>query len=112
MFPSHDREGEYATAQKYTQSWVSAFGKGIEQAINGTGFLTEKARNNIKSTIETKYNSSKRSYDNLTNEYVGSINNLTGRSDGSKFVKNYSTEKALNYTPITAPDGQQVIITD
>lgn len=85
------REGEYATAQKYAQSWVKAYGKGVTQAIAGTGFLSETARNNIKKTIETKYQSSKRSYDNIEGQYVVGINNLTGRNDGTKFLRSYVT---------------------
>jgi len=86
------REGEYATAQKYSQSWINAYGKGVEQAILGTGFLTETARQNIKKTIGQKYQASKTSYDNLYGEYAKSIGSLTGRDDGKAFLKNYSTE--------------------
>lgn len=85
------REGEYATAQKYAQSWAKAYGKKITQAIAGTGFLSEEARRNIKKTIETKYTSTKRTYDQLRGSYVGGINSLTGRKDGDKFLREYST---------------------
>lgn len=85
------REGEYATAQKYAQSWISAYGKGVTQAIAGTGFLTEKARRQIKDTIEAKYKASLSSYDNLHNQYISGVNNLTGRDDGSKFLRNYNS---------------------
>jgi hypothetical protein len=63
------REGEYATVQKYAQSWVKSFGKGVEQAINGTGFLSETARANIKATIESKYKVSQQNYQQVYNEY-------------------------------------------
>lgn len=85
------REGEYATAQKYAQSWIQAYGKGITQALAGTGFLSEDARRNIKKTIEQKYQASKRSYDNLYNQYKTGINNLTGRGDGEQFLIDYIT---------------------
>lgn len=85
------REGEYATAQKYAQSWVQAYGKGVTQALLGTGFLSETARENIKETIKQKYDSSKVSYDNLYSKYIGGINNLTGRKDGEKFIVDYAT---------------------
>lgn len=85
------REGEYATAQKYAQSWINAYGKGITQALAGTGFLSETARRNIKDTIEAKYLASKRTYDNLYNQYGVTISTLTGRNDGTKFLKDYST---------------------
>ena len=84
------REGEYATAQKYSQSWINAYGKGITQALAGTGFLSETARANIKKTIEQKYLSTKKTYDNSYNQYVGQINNLTGRDDGQQFLRDYA----------------------
>lgn len=99
------REGEYATAQKYAQSWVKAYGSGVAQAIAGTGFLSQTARENIKNTINTKYNSSKLSYDTVSKKYVDSINNLTGRKDGDKFLGSYATpetstqQNTINITP-------------
>lgn len=84
------REGEYATAQKYSQSWVKAFGKSVTQAINGSGFLSEEARKNIKSTIESKYKASEKSYKNLQSSYTEGINKLTGRTNGSDFLIEYA----------------------
>ena len=98
------REGEYATAQKYSQSWVNAYGKGVTQAIAGTGFLSETARSNIKKTIEQKYNSTKVSYDNQYKEFSNQINNLTGRNDGDKFLRNYVTSSP----PTTDASGQSL----
>lgn len=86
------REGEYATAQRYAQSWVNAYGKGVEQALLGTGFLSEQARRNIKQTIKQKYEASKLSYDNTYKQYSNSINTLTGRSDGTSFLEDYYIE--------------------
>lgn len=83
------REGEYATAQKYAQSWVAAYGKGVTQALAGTGFLSTQARENIKSVIEQKYNTSAQTYGNMQNQYVQAINSLTGRSNGSAFLVDY-----------------------
>lgn len=103
------REGEYATAQKYAQSWAKAYGKGVTQAIAGTGFLSKEARENIKTVIETKYNSSKRSYDNLYNNYVQGINSLTGRGDGAQFLTDYVTANGgggAQTQMLRSPDGQ------
>ena len=85
------REGEYATAQKYSQSWIQSYGKGVTQALAGTGFLSETARKNIKSAIETKFNASKKSYDQVVSTYTNGINALTGRSDGNQFLTDYIT---------------------
>lgn len=101
------REGEYATAQKYAQSWVKAYGKGVTQAIAGTGFLSKEARQNIKNVIETKYISSKRGYDNLYGQYIKQINNLTGRNDGSAFLRDYSVQ-----TQPTKDEGGDVDLSD
>lgn len=86
------REGEYATAQKYAQSWVKAYGKSIEQAMLGTGFLSETARKNIKETIKTKYLSTEKTYQNLYSQYSKGINNLTGRNNGDQFIIDYKIE--------------------
>ena len=109
------REGEYATAQKYAQSWIQAYGKGIEQALAGTGFLSETARKNIKATIKQKYESSQRSYDQIVKSYETGINNLTGRGDGSQFLTDYVTpEQTQKYEPGTtfANDGILYLVGD
>jgi len=83
------REGEYATAQKYAQSWVKAYGKTVTQALQGKGFLSEEARRNIKTTIGSRFQASKQNYDNVYNEYGRRINNITGSADGLDYLTNY-----------------------
>lgn len=83
------REGEYATVQKYAQSWVSAYGKSITQAVNGTGFLSTEARTNIKKTIEQRYNASKQNYQNVYDQYQQRISNVQG--GGFNTLTDYST---------------------
>lgn len=107
------REGEYATAQKYSQSLIDAYGKGVTQAINGTGFLSKQARRNIKDTIEARYQASKQSYTALQSQYEQGINALTGRSDGGKFLTDYTAaplESSSN--TVIAPDGTEIEIVD
>lgn len=101
------REGEYATAQKYAQSWVQAYGKAVTQALAGTGFLSEDARRNIKDTIESRYKASKTGYDNLLNQYTSGINTLTGRGDGSSFLTDYAIPEASSRSSTLLKDGQQ-----
>ena len=93
------REGEYATVQKYSQSWVNSFGKGVTQAINGTGFLSDTARANIKKTLKARYEASKSNYDNTTKNYTNSINSLTGRTDGKDFLTEYTNENIQQEQP-------------
>jgi hypothetical protein len=84
------REGEYATVKKYSQSWAKAYGKGIDQALNGTGFLSEDARANIKKTVDSRYNIAKKTYDNTYEEYGRRIDKITGGSDGKDYITDYS----------------------
>jgi len=86
------REGEYATVQKYAQSLVSSYGKSVSQAISGTGFLSQQARDSIKKTIESRYNTSKQNYDNVYNEYLKRISTVGGLSpdQASQFLTNYA----------------------
>ena len=104
------REGEYATAQKYAQSWIKSFGAGVEQAILGTGFLSEEARKNIKKTIESRFNASKTSYNNLYERYSFGIENLTGRNDGELFLVDYSLPVSLKkYSPGTHIESDGIL---
>jgi hypothetical protein len=108
------REGEYATAQKYSQSWIKSYGKGIEQAISGTGFLSEDARKNIKKTIKQKYETTKKSYDNLYKQYADGINLLTGKGNGKEFLVDYATPSASDTdekpSQMSLPDGTLLIL--
>lgn len=105
------REGEYATAQKYAQSWAKAYGKKVTQALAGTGFLSEEARSNIKKTIEQKYLSTKKTYDNLFDQYTKGINNLTGRNDGSVFLIDYANQQDVGSNLIQEEDqAEQALI--
>lgn len=107
------REGEYATAQKYSQAWITAFGSGVKNALLGTGFLSNQARTNIKKTIETRYNAAKTEYDSLRNNYSSGISTLTGRSDGEIFLRDYTTT-GNDISSVSAgatgylPDGTEV----
>lgn len=84
------REGEYATVQKYAQSLAQSYGKSITQAISGSGFLSADARNNIISTIKSRYDTSKQNYDNVYSEYARRIGTVAGIPDGSAFLTNYA----------------------
>lgn len=94
------REGEYSTVQKYAQSWVTAYGKSINQAINGTGFLSEDARKNIKKTIEQKYQTSLTNYQNVYSEYQKRIEQA--KAGGGNNITNYANA-------YTAPQASQPI---
>jgi hypothetical protein len=83
------REGEYKTVQTYAQSWVQAFGKSVEQAIAGTGFLSQSARENMKATIRAKFAAARGQYDNVRRSYASQINRLTGAQDGDDYLTDF-----------------------
>lgn len=75
------REGEYATVQKYAQSWAEQFGFDVKRIFSNSPFLTTEARTNMKEVIRKKFMSSKTQYDNLANEYITRIQNAGGSAD-------------------------------
>ena len=83
------REGEYATAQKYAQSMVQSYGKSVTQALSGSGFLSQDARRNIKSTIESRFRTAETSYKNLYSETERRVNLIGGTDKGSQLLNNY-----------------------
>jgi hypothetical protein len=96
------REGEYATVQKYSQSWLENFGFNAQRVVANKEFLTPEARANIKSSIGKKYNAIKPQYDNLYNEYGRRIDQVTGQSGtGSSYITNYGNA----YSSPEAPTG-------
>lgn len=84
------KEGEYDTIKKYAQSAVSRYGKEITNALNGTGFLSEKAITDIKTTMNNLYTSRKPQYDNAYAERSRVINNIAGADIASELLTDYS----------------------
>jgi hypothetical protein len=67
------REGEYATVQKYAQSWAQTFGFNAQRIFSNSPFLTASAIANMKATINSKYQAAKKNYDNVHSEYQRQI---------------------------------------
>ena len=86
------REGEYATVQKYAQSLAQSYGKSVTQAINGSGFLSQEARSNIKATIQSRYNTAAQNYNNIYNETARRVELVGGLPEGAgtQFLNNYA----------------------
>jgi hypothetical protein len=84
------REGEYATVQKYAQSWAEWFGFNAARVFSNTQFLTPQARANMKATIRKRYLAGKAQYDNLRKSYAAQINNITGQQDGEAHLTDYA----------------------
>jgi hypothetical protein len=67
------REGEYATVQKYAQSWAQTFGFNAARIFSNSPFLSAQAIANMKSTINSKFQAAKKNYDNVYSEYQRQI---------------------------------------
>lgn len=76
------REGEYATVQKYAQSWADTFGFDVSRIFSNTSFLTPQARKQLKSTIRAKYAAARGQFENIRNEYGRQIERITGKPGG------------------------------
>jgi hypothetical protein len=83
------REGEYATVQKYAQSWAESFGFNAQRMFKNTTFLTPAARANMKATIQSKFGAGRAQYDNLRRSYTEKINKITGDTDGESYLTDY-----------------------
>lgn len=98
------REGEYATVQKYAQSWLQSFGFNALRTIENREFLSEGARANMAATIGQKYSAARNVYDNHRKEVATKINHVTGRDDGDSYLIDYGTAYPHDENPgISAP---------
>jgi hypothetical protein len=84
------REGEYATVQKYAQSWAESFGFNAARIFSNTTFLTPEARANMKRSIRGKYEAAKTQYDNVRHSFVDQLNKITGQGDGEEWLSDYA----------------------
>lgn len=83
------REGEYATVQRYAQSWAESFGFNAARVFTNTAFLTPEARANMKATIQRRFEATRGSYENLRQNYARQINRITGTQDGADLLVDY-----------------------
>lgn len=85
------REGEYATVQKYSQSWLQSFGFNAQRVIDNNAFLTPDARAKLKATINSKYQASLGNYQNIYNQYAQRVDQAVGKKGyGKYFLTDYS----------------------
>lgn len=84
------REGEYATVQKYAQSWAQKFGFDAMRVLANTEFLAEGARANLKKTIAQRAEPITRQYENLRKYYAKRIDMATGQKDGEEYLPDYA----------------------
>ncbi len=82
------REGEYATVQKYAQSWMDSFGFNAARILSNSEFLTPEARRNMKSVIEQRAKPVVDQYKNLRKQYGQQISQIT-KDDGESHLVDY-----------------------
>lgn len=84
------REGEYATVQRYAQSWAERFGFDVARMFSNTVFLTPQARANMKATIRSRFAAAKPQYENLRRSYSRQISQITQQGDGDTYLIDYA----------------------
>lgn len=102
------REGEYATVQKYAQSWAESFGLNVQRIFNNQQFLTDEAVKNLSSVMQAKYNSSEKNYQNILNSYNKKIEAAKSGDVGGSitdYSQPFSQKTAQDYS---AQDAQML----
>lgn len=99
------REGEYATVQKYAQTWADSFRFNAQRIFSNTAFLTPEARMNMKKVIRSKFLAGKGQYDALRKSYADQINKITGAQDGDTYLTDYAAGFPKEATPPTSSTG-------
>jgi hypothetical protein len=105
------REGEYATVQKYSQSWLDSFGFNAQRIVANKEFLTPEARANLKATVLKKFRVAKGQYDNVRKGFARQIRAATGgQADPDDYLLDYAAAFPNPETGEPAPrTGQGVI---
>ena len=100
------REGEYATVQKYSQTWGQKFGMDVNRILNWQEFISEEAKKNIVNTIKSKYWASKDSYESLRNTKIKMINDIAGKDIWEKAIPSDVMELTATAKPIITFDQE------
>lgn len=103
------REGEYATVQKYAQSWAESYGFNVKRLFSNSPFLTPQARQNMKTTIQARFRASKGQYDVVRKSYADQINRITGGRDGEDYLTDFGAafpQEAQKYLSTDPNAGQ------
>jgi hypothetical protein len=85
------REGEYATVQKYAQSWADNFKFNAQRVLSNTEFLSVDARKKMKQVIEERAKPVVAQYSNLRKSYGTQVNGVTGEKDGESYLIDYGS---------------------
>lgn len=94
------REGEYATVQKYAQSWAQTYGFNMARIFSNLPFLTPQARANMKATIRAKYQSAIPMYRNVRKNYEAQVDGILGKPGAGKdWLVDYEAAFPQSATP-------------
>lgn len=102
------REGEYKTVQDYSTALLERTGIKAKRIFDNAGFLTQEARNFMKTTLDNRLSSSKKAYDNIYTEYGRRINKITGETDGTDYMTDYS--RAFQNSDATPKSEEQQLL--
>jgi hypothetical protein len=100
------REGEYKTVQDYATSLMQRAGIKAKRVFDNSGFLTDEARGFLLKTLENRFSSTEKSYNNIYKEYGRRIDKVTGRNDGTDYITNYSEGYNNNDDPLGINDSK------
>lgn len=99
------REGEYATVQRYAQSWAESFGFNAARIFSNTPFLTPVSRQNMKATIMARFRAARGQYQTIRKSYVDRANRITGQPDGDSYFTDYGGAFPEDNAPEAPPVG-------
>jgi hypothetical protein len=85
------REGEYATVQKYAQTWLQNFGFNAKRVLDNSEFLTTQARANMRATVLKRYAAARGMYDNVRASFTRQVNATSGgQVDPEDYLTDYA----------------------
>lgn len=84
------RESEYAAASKSGNLFLGVWAKFNGLFKEEGGLLPDNVRKDFKALVDNKFTVSSQQYSNWREQKIREINNVTGRTDGSNFVPEYS----------------------
>lgn len=98
------REGEYATVQKYAQSWLQQFGMNVNRILSNEEFLTDEAVANMKSTILQRARATFSQYNALRNTFIQRARNQ-GIENPDTYIPDYTLGTTGLSVPTPGPGG-------
>ncbi len=96
------REGEYATIQKYAQSWAQSFGFNVQRILQNKEFLSPDAVSNMQAAAKARMTPLENAYNQSRSTYVGRLKEL-GADDS--YLPSYGYEPVNDGEVLGASTG-------